>query len=308
MRIAILGATSQVAKNLIVQFCEDAEVELFLFARDIAGLQTFLASMQSKNGPVVNGYERFADRSYDAILNCVGIADPIKQRNAGIENFLVTEKYDNLALEYLEGYRETIYVFFSSGAVYGNSFKDGVDESDESRVRINDLGSKDAYRIAKINAEAKHRAFLGASIIDIRLFSFFSRFVDLRAGFLLSEMVRSIKQGAVFTTNRSDLVRDYIAPSDLFRLVRSCLARPGINDVVDAYSAAPVSKSELIKSFSDRYQLVVEFDEQASVSSSNGRNMYFSRNQRANKLLGYAPKVTSLKAVLDETDLLVGAR
>ncbi len=98
MKIAIMGATGHVAKNLIDHLKGD---ELYLFSRT-----------------KFNSYDFFDSYDYDAIINCIGYGNPADIEKAGPDLFFVTEKYDNLALEYLKRHEETKYIFISSGVVH----------------------------------------------------------------------------------------------------------------------------------------------------------------------------------------------
>jgi nucleoside-diphosphate-sugar epimerase len=301
MRIAILGATSQIAKNLISFFLLDPQYELFLFARNETAVYEFLRTIGARSAPQILPFSAFPSGKYEAVINCVGIADPLKQKAAGIELFRLTERYDNLVLDYLDSHEQTVYVNFSSGAVYGTAFDAGVTEESIATIAINNIMPADYYRIAKLNSEAKHRAMSDRRIIDLRVFSFFSRFVDLEAGFLLCEMTRCAREHRVFHTNAVDIVRDYVAPSDLFALVELCLRKSNENIAFDVYSAKPVRKSELIDLFAREFGLETCRDAMDRVSITGTKFSYCSSNSTANRVLKYSPILTSIDAIRSET-------
>ena len=305
MKIAILGATSHIAKNLIYCFRRDLRDELFLFARNQGAVYEFLKATEGEVGPSVAGFDCFPGGDYDAVINCVGIADPRKQKNAGVELFRLTERFDDLVLDYLAGHEKTVYINFSSGAVYGTAFDSGVEGNAVASIAVNGITPADYYRIAKLNAEAKHRAMADRNIIDLRVFSFFSRFVDLESGFLLTEMMRCVIKRQPFHTNAVDIVRDYVAPSDLFSLVKLCVASNGINQPVDVFSAGPVRKSELIALFSRDFGLETRIDEKAHVSTTGAKLAYYSANHVARSLLKYIPALTSRDAIRDEANEII---
>ncbi|MDP2753820.1 MAG: NAD-dependent epimerase/dehydratase family protein [Nitrospirota bacterium] len=298
MNIAILGSTSQIAKNLIRFFRIDEQYKLFLFARNCQAVHKFLASTTGALEPQLLGFDEFLKGDYDVVINCVGIADPRKQKEAGVDIFLITEHFDNLVLNYLFIHKDTIYINFSSGAVYGTTFTSGVNEKSAATVAVNNIKSKDYYRIAKLNSEAKHRAVKDRKIIDLRVFSFFSRFIDLSSSFLVAEMVRSAKCGNIFETTREDIVRDYVAPEDLWRLVLSCTKIQHVNSAFDVYSRKPVSKLELIAALTKNYALKVHYQESDTSASPTGqKNQYFSKNHRTEIELGYLPHFSSLDSI-----------
>jgi nucleoside-diphosphate-sugar epimerase len=300
MKIAILGATSHIARNLVYYFRRDSRYELFLFARNQGAVNEFLKATEGETTPIVADFDLFPGGDYDAVINCVGIGDPGKQRNAGVELFRLTERFDGLVLDYLAGHEKTVYVNFSSGAVYGTDFASGVESTAVASIAVNGIAPADYYRIAKLNAEAKHRAMADRSIIDLRVFSFFSRFIDLSSGFLLAEMMRCVLERRPFHTNTIDIVRDYVAPSDLFSLVKLCVASHGINQAIDVFSAGPVRKSELITLFARDFGLETLIDQEAHVSTTGEKLAYYSANRVATSLLNYIPALTSREAVRDE--------
>lgn len=305
MNIAILGATSHIAKNLIYFFCKDPQYQLLLFARNLSAVRSFVLTIGSVTTPVILGFEAFAAGDYDAVINCVGIADPGKQKNAGIELFRLTEHFDNMVLDYLANHDQTVYVNFTSGAVYGTSFASGVTEESEAVIAVNNIGPADYYRIAKLNSEAKHRAMVDRRIIDLRVFSFFSRFIDLEAGFLLCAMTRCAKEHKVFHTNAVDIMRDYVAPSDLFALVATCIRTNVGNLALDVYSVNPVRKSELIELYAHEFGLEAHNDETRQFFATGMKLSYYSSNLSASHVFGYSPVFSSIDAVRNEAMVLL---
>lgn len=75
-RIAILGATSHIAKGLINNFLDSNEFNLHLYTRSPDKVDNFLECIGKPvdNGCVIHeGYRDFDDFSYDAVINCVGV-------------------------------------------------------------------------------------------------------------------------------------------------------------------------------------------------------------------------------------------
>jgi len=236
IRIALLGATSHIAKGLIVNFVRSG-YPLTLFARSVENVRSFLRNNCAEHDCIISDFEGFSSGTYDVIINCVGIADSVKQKAAGAEIFFLTEKFDNLILGYLYEHPEALYINFSSGAVYGTAFSEPVRLDSASEVCVNRITSSDYYRIAKMNAEAKHRA-CGGRIIDLRVFSYFSRYVDMSANFLMTEIINCVKNDKPFVTSASDIVRDYVSPEDLFNLVLKSIDALAVNTVYDVFSVS----------------------------------------------------------------------
>jgi len=305
-RIAIIGATSHIAKGLINSFLNSTDDFIYLFARNISGVNNFLESNKFKSDKYrVLSFDRFRDNLYDVVINCVGIADPGKQKEAGSSIFFLTETFDNMILDYLKDHIETLYINFSSGAVYGTDFDKPVDSKSSAKIMVNDITDKDYYRITKLYSEAKHRSLKEYNIVDLRIFSYFSRFIDLESSFFMTDIVKSLLNKTEIVTTEVDTVRDYIGTEDLFRLVRLVADKP-FNGVWDCYSAAPVRKFEILDDFYVRFGLRFQINKSAAVLQSTGsKNIYFSLNRKAEEF-GYRPQKNSLECLIGETKLILG--
>src|SRR3989339_1686542 len=156
-RIAILGATSHIAKGLINNFTNEVAYKLFLFARDKEKLNEFLKKILFINRCDILSFEDFAKHEYDIIINCVGLGEPSKLKEQISSIFRLTENFDNMVLDYIDN-KEVLYINLSSGAIYGNDFSSFVKLDSMTQLNMNYLISENYYSIAKINSEAKHRA------------------------------------------------------------------------------------------------------------------------------------------------------
>lgn len=307
IKIAILGATSHIAKGLICCFNEDRENQLYLFARSPQKVKDFLKFNSVKKVVFLSKYDGFLQKKYDVIINCVGIGSPRKLQEEIASIFQITETYDNMALDYLRISPHACYINFSSGAVYGGSFSEPVKEDSACRLPVNSMGAQDYYGIAKINAEAKHRAQRDLHIIDIRIFSYFSRFIDLDAGYFLTDLIKSVKRKSKFITNPCDFIRDYLDLRDLFCLIKLVMKGKPSNAVFDAYSHAPVNKFTLLDYFSKTYGLKYKINEKISFVCPTGeKNIYCSGSKYAASL-GYKPKFSSMETVAAESEYILGA-
>ena len=68
MRIAILGATSQIARDLIVSFSAEKDKHLYLFARRPDEVTKWLASVGLSARYSVDEFSGFANHEYDAVI------------------------------------------------------------------------------------------------------------------------------------------------------------------------------------------------------------------------------------------------
>lgn len=303
--MAILGATGHIAKNIIFHFCTQRKYKLFLYVRSPEHMQNFLKIIGLDNSDddiTIKTYDEFKNGNFNIVINCVGRGDPGKLKAIGSSIFRLTERFDNLVLDYLEKAPDTLYINFSSGAVYGTEFNSFVSEKDLATIDINNIDSSNFYRIAKINSEAKHRALNTFNIIDLRIFNFFSRFIELKSNYFISELLSCIKQGKELKTGPVDIVRDYVHPKDLIDLIEKCIENHSLNDAYDVYSLSPVRKFTILDYFSKEYGLKCIIKDDVNKSTLTGeKNIYYSKNRKAEKLC-YMPKFTSLDCIIKESE------
>ena len=306
MRLAILGATSQIAKDLVLSFAEQGSHEIVLYARRPEVVTQWLSSIGLAGRYVVADFAAFStDESFDAVLNFVGVGDPAQSTAMGATIFDVTLKYDELALDYVRKHPDCRYIFLSSGAAYGASFDSPVDENTKAVIAINDLHPQDWYSVAKMHAECRHRAMAHLPIVDIRVFNYFSHTQDMEARFLITDIVRAIRDNTVLKTSAANIIRDFLHPSDFRRLISAILAAPATNVAIDCYSKAPIDKISLLEKLQLKFNLQCEnFNNTIGVNATGNKTYYYTLNKRAEEF-GYKPMLTSLDGILYEIDLLI---
>ncbi|HAD03637.1 MAG: hypothetical protein A2091_02525 [Desulfuromonadales bacterium GWD2_61_12] len=305
MRIAILGATSHIAKGLIAGLTARPEYVLLLYARNHVRVEEFIKCYAGSRGEVLP-MDVFGEQSCDVVINCIGIGDPGRLKNEVETIFRLTEAWDNRILQFLSRAPETLYIHFSSGAAYGVDFSQPVGTGSRAQFPLNALTFADFYGIAKLNAEAKHRAASSLNIVDLRIFSYFSRFMDLNTRYLLSDIVVSLQQDHEFLTTPTDIVRDYVHPEDLLALVELIIARRSLNAAYDVYSLNPISKFELLRCFAEWFGLKYRVASDVEIVSATGmKDHYYSRNTSAMEI-GYQPKYDSLTCLRSEIELILG--
>ena len=309
MRIAILGATSQLARDFVLALDRaGGEDELHLYARRPDAVSDWLEAAGRARRFPVSGFGAFGDGDHDSVINFVGVGDPVRAAAMGAAIFDVTLEFDELALRYVRRRRDCRYIFLSSGAVYGGGFEEPVHGSSRAAVFVNDLPPHEWYGAAKLSAECRHRSLPDLAIIDVRVFNYFSRTQDLAAGFLVTDIVRSIRDGVVLQTTPDPIVRDFLHPADFHGLIRCLLASPPANAAVDCYSRAPITKPALLAEMRERFDLRYEIvAAPVAVNATGIKPHYYSLNRRAAEF-GYAPTRTSLEGVLEEAGALLGRR
>lgn len=305
MRIAIFGATSQIARDLIVSFAAFSNHELTLFARKPETVSRWLNSINLKYLYTIKDFEAFNfDDDYDAILNFIGVGNPAAAMAMGNSIFDVTLKYDDLALNYVKQHPSCRYIFLSSGAAYGENFYTPVKIDSMAVIPINNLQPQDWYSVAKLHAECRHRALHHLPITDVRVFNYFSHTQDMNARFFITDIMRAIRTKTILQTSDEPLVRDFIHPSDFFSLIGKILNSPKINVAVDCYSKAPVEKHVLLSAMQETFDLRYEIIQSAeTINATGNKTYYFSNNVRAADF-GYKPTLTSLEAVMQEANLV----
>jgi nucleoside-diphosphate-sugar epimerase len=306
MLIAILGATSQIAKDLILSFSEEKENQLHLFARRSAEVKSWMLSVGLAGRYQVHDFTVFAEHEYDAVINFVGVGNPAHAAAMGNLIFDITLRFDEMVLDYLRTRPACRYLFLSSGAAYGLGFSEPANHTTAALVSINSLTSHEWYGVAKMHAECRHRAHPDLAIIDIRVFNYFSHTQDIAARFLITDMVRAIRDQQVLTTSSDYIVRDFLHPDDFYQLCRALLSASATNTVVDCYSRAPVDKPTLLAAMQEAFGLQYETTlATVGINATGNKPHYYSLNRRAEDF-GYKPSLTSLEGILRETTAILG--
>ena len=302
MEVAIFGANSQIAKDLIRAMKGDDFYSLTLYVRDIDRLDRDSLSLLSDKKFNLSEYKSVnSDYKFDAILNCVGVGDPARAKAMSGQILDITQKYDDLALSYLDRNPSCRYIFLSSGAVYGGGFDKAFSEDSRSSIPVNELRISDFYGIAKLHAEAKHRARADQEIVDLRVFNYFSSYQDISSSFLISDIARAIIDGSELPTSSTDLVRDYITPADFYGIVDCILRFRGkINCPVDCYSKSPVGKFELLDALVEKFGLIYSVDSGFSSLNATGLKNIYCSDVRVAERFGYRPSLSSIEGITIE--------
>jgi nucleoside-diphosphate-sugar epimerase len=300
MKIAILGATSQIARDLIVSISVEEEKYLHLFTRSPDAVTKWLASEGLQGRYPVDEFSGFAKEEFDAVINFIGVGNPAQAVAMGNTIFEVTLRFDEMVMDYLKTHPVCRYLFLSSGAAYGACFNEPVTRDTLAVVAINNLAPHERYGVAKLHAECRHRAHPELHIIDIRVFNYFSHTQDIDARFLITDILRAIRDKTVLNTSPDYIVRDFLHPSDFYQLVCVLLSAPATNTAVDCYTLAPIDKPNLLVVMQEKFGLRYEIAEVAtSINATGSKPNYYSLNTRAADF-GYQPSLTSVDGILIE--------
>ena len=302
MKIAILGATSAIAKDLILSFSDEHKLELY--SRRLTDVTTWMLENNLRNFTSQDYTEFKYTRDLDVIINFVGAGSPEKVISLGEQIFEITETFDQMALDYIGKHRECKYIFISSGAVFGDNFSTPADIDKVSAFPLNNLQPKHYYGYAKAMAEVRHR-ITDRNIFDLRLFNYFSPMVNINYRFMITDMIRAIKDKAVYKVDRTPIVRDYVGPLDFYQMINVMLTKDKMNTAIDMYSRQPISKDSLLTAMAQRYKLEYEtVGAQVGLPATGVKEKYYSVNTAA-YAIGYRPTLSSLENIFLAVDKIL---
>jgi nucleoside-diphosphate-sugar epimerase len=222
----------------------------------------------------MENYSEFGNEYYDVILNLSCPGSPSHIKAAGNKLVKAVINRDNEILKYLEN-NDSLYVNMSSGIVH---------EMVES-----------PYKKAKMHLEKNHRKHQELNIIDLRLYSYFSRYISLKSGHLMAGIINCIKNNTVFNAISLELVRDYIHPEDLADII---LNLPRGNAVYEIGSKKPVSLSEILNYCSKMYDLKYILKYKKSDLHAGVNLAYYP------KTVAFNPIDTSMETIKDQLNIL----
>lgn len=305
LRVGVLGATSQIAKDLIISFSSDKDIVAHLFARRPKCVTKWLKDVDLSDRYLVDEPAVFGTQEFDVILNFVGVGNPTVAVAMGASIFDVTYQYDEIVINYLKKHSQCKYIFLSSGAAYGGNFEKPVTSETKAEVNFNALKPQDWYAVAKLYAECRHRALSEYFIYDLRVFNYFSHTQDMSARFLMSDIIRAIKSKTLLHTSPDYIVRDYITPPDFCQLIDCIIKSPPQNMAIDCYTKAPVDKPALLATMREQFGLKFNVtDKSAAVNATGIKPHYYSLNKSAARI-AYLPSKSSLEGIVDETRLIL---
>lgn len=306
MRLAILGATSEIARDFIRLIGTRGGVDLGLFARRPEAVKEWLATINKPISCEVGDFDAFGrHEKFDAVLNFVGVGDPSRAAELGSAIVDVSIRHDALALDYLEEHPSCRYIFLSSGAVYGTRFENAVGDDTPASVAINHPEPRDWYGVSKLLAECRHRSIEQASIVDLRVFNYFCQTQSLSTRFLINDILRAISEGTVLKTSPTNIVRDYLHPEDLCQLIMLILESPPANIALDCYSRATISKLDLLAAMEQRFGLRHEFIHNGYPGNTAAEKVHYYSTSRRAAQFGYSPRFSSMECVLEQSAALL---
>lgn len=297
-KIAILGATGYIGRSLVPFFInEDHQYETHLFSRDPKIVGDFYRKHKICIGSTMHlhDYDAFEKLDFDVIINCTGVGNIDNYTDTLIDILDITEKFDNLIISYLALHPDALYINLSSGAVYGDAQNVPANDSTITCIPVNEVSPASVYTHAKIYAEVRHRALSELRIVDLRVFAFFSRYVDTDSNFLMSQIAACLKSGKTLVTDDLDITRDFIIQRDLFSLICCLIDNRASNSFFDVVSVSPVTKFVLLEVLASEFGLKYEIVPRAK-GQDHSRVVYYSESEKA-KTIGFEPTFSSLTGI-----------
>lgn len=304
--IAILGASGQIGRGLALELGRNPRHQLRLFTRRPDEFRATATALRLLRPAIdeVRPLDRLSDDGFDAIINAAGDGERAKQIALGAEIFRITEAIDAQVTAYLSRFPDTLYFFLSTGAVYGFDAAWPVRPDDVLPSSIAEPDPINFYPLAKLAAEARHRAQKGR-IYDIRIFGYFSRFIPLGGSFFLSDLATAVVNHTTFRTTPVDMVRDYIDQAELAGLVEVFLNIRPEKGAYDVYSRAPVGKLELLKRLRRDFALSVSFEPLPTADPVHLPKPAAPTECRRAAAAGHTPRRTSIEIVTAELRALI---
>lgn len=301
MRIAILGASSQIARDLIHRFTSAGRNGLLLYVRDLDATHHWLEQQGLEGLCSIHRYESYGDMPHEVVINFVGVGDPARAAKIGAAILEITSYFDNLVMKDLSRNPSRRYLYLSSGAVYGNAFDKPVTAASQAVIPINEIRPENYYATAKLTSELLHRSRPDLSIIDLRVFNIFSRTQDIESRFFITDIIRALRDKHTLQTSPDYIVRDFLHPDDFYQLVECILSSSPVNCAVDCYSREPVDKLSILRMMNKNFGLSYEVigNSTATVNATGSKTHYYSLNKKASEF-GYQPTWTSLEGIMTE--------
>jgi nucleoside-diphosphate-sugar epimerase len=222
MRIAILGASSQIARDLIRSFAAAGRNGLLLYVRNTHATQSWVEQNRLEDYCSIHADETYGHLPHEVVINFVGVGDPMRAAELGASIFEITSRFDDMVMRELSRNPSRRYLFLSSGAVYGNSFDKPVSATSKALIPINDIQPHNYYATAKLSAEFRHRSRPDLCIIDLRVFNMFSRSQNIDSRFFITDIVRAVRDKSTLKTTPDYMVRDFMHQTTFTDLLNVC--------------------------------------------------------------------------------------
>ena len=96
MKIGILGANSEIAKDLIINLLNKSSHELFLYVREVESFRNYIVKNNVNKQYTILNILNFNEKiKLDCIINFIGAGSPNKIKELGSEILNITDFFDS---------------------------------------------------------------------------------------------------------------------------------------------------------------------------------------------------------------------
>lgn len=308
MRMALLGASGYIGRSLLHECTSRGFMDVVPFTRDAQKT----TSVWERYGVAVTfpprEYKRFHEETFDIVVNATGVGSQRALRHDPTGVVRTTMEMDERLYRYMDEYPHTRVFNLGSGAVYGANAGSAIVNETSATFFPNRLSARDCYALAKLLSEAHHRALSSRAIVDLRVFSFFSRFVDIEDTFFLSEVAACLRQRRVLKTSAEDMMRDFTTAREILDVILFLCTRDPVNAAFNLESKAPASKFEILSHLSKTFGLRYEVEKGIGQGSPTGtKHAYYSMTGTLSAL-GFPSRESSLEAIDREMRMFLNSK
>ncbi len=296
--VAVLGATGYIGRSLLAS-ADSFGFKAVPVSRDKERAKRVFESYKIK-ADYIYDYVELLEIEHPVLINATGIGSPREIMKDPKRVMIVTEEMDAVIVAYLEKYPRTRVFSISSGSVYGLSAREPITDVSSAVFDINNLKAGDYYSLAKLYSEVRHRSLTESAIVDLRVFAFVSRWLDLNESFFVTEVARCLLEKKTMETMPNEMIRDYSNQDDIWNIVRFLISQPILNSAFDIKTKSPVTKFDLLNHMKEVFNLDFLVSENVAEQSPTGqKNAYYPESTKLTEL-GYVSDRTSLENVTKE--------
>ena len=136
-------------------------------------------------------------------------------------------------------------------------------------------------------------------------FNYFSHTQNIDTRFLITDIVRAIKNKEVFKTSVDNIVRDFITPPDFYNLIQAIIDAKSTNIALDCYTKNSVSKFDLLSELKNKFGLIYDFDENIDTIDATGAKVNYYSTNKISGNIKYMPDNTSLDGIIQEMNCVL---
>lgn len=199
--------------------------------------------------------------------------------------------------------KKTKFIYFSSGAVYGSSCKEGG-FSESEPLQLNNI--KDLYSSSKIYCESLCSYFSEYfPVIILRLFSFSGPKMKSSFPYALSEFISLSKKNIdIQIISQNEIIRSYLHTNDFYKTILKLLVKINSNKKFEGLEILNIGSKNLISIKTLAETIVNESRSKSKIFSHNNskkslRNNYYPNLSKLQKYISF--EEISIKENINDT-------